>query len=147
MAGSSTGSRRWRFPTSGSWRARSSSSLPISRTETKIFTLLKRPIGQPRRRALYDGKRWSELTEAEHREHPGDYEAQVGQGPVTIHSEENLASSDKGVTMFRHLFRRQVRAVAEGRSPVGVTDDPEQATFGVRAGNYIGDRADVIELG
>ncbi|MGB5757169.1 MAG: Rieske 2Fe-2S domain-containing protein [Acidimicrobiales bacterium] len=122
-------------------------TLPISRTETKIFTILTRPIGQRRRRALYDGKRWNELTEAEHQRYPGDYEAQVGQGAVTVHSEENLAASDKGVTMFRHVFRSQVKAVAEGRSPVGVTTDPELARFAVRAGNYIGAREDVIDLG
>ncbi len=95
-------------------------TLPISTTETKIFTLVKRPVGQARRRARYaDGKTWDQLSEDEHRAHPGDYEAQVGQGTVTVHSEENLASSDKGVTMFRHLFRRQVRAAASGAHLLG----------------------------
>ena len=32
---------------------------------------------------------------------PGDYEAQVGQGPITLHSEEHLVTSDQGVVMLR----------------------------------------------
>lgn len=126
-------------------------TLPISRTETKIFTLVKRPIDQPRKRALYNGKLWSDLSEAEHQEFPGDYEAQVGQGAVTAHSEENLAASDKGITMFRRLFRSQVKAVADGRDPLGSAGGPDlgsdRAEIVVRAGNYIGERDEVIHLG
>ncbi|MFT7650025.1 MAG: phenylpropionate dioxygenase-like ring-hydroxylating dioxygenase large terminal subunit, partial [Candidatus Poriferisodalaceae bacterium] len=95
-------------------------TLPISRTETKIFTLMIRPVGAPRIRAQYDGKTWPELTEEEHQRFPGDYEAQVGQGDVTWHNQENLAASDRGVGMIRHVFRQQVRAVADGEQPVGV---------------------------
>ena len=116
-------------------------TLPISRTETKIFTLLKRPIGAARRRALYDGKRWTELSDEEHQLFPGDYEAQVGQGAITWHSEENLAGSDRGVTMFRTAFKREVRAVAAGEPPRSTEH------YRVKAGNYIGDRDDVIRLG
>jgi hypothetical protein len=121
-------------------------TLPISRTETKIFTILKRPIGQERRRALYNGQIWPDLSEEEHQRYPGDYEAQVGQGAITIHSEENLASSDRGVSIFRHVFRQQVRAVNNGELPVGVTNGVE-CRYEVRAGNYIGKRDDVIHLG
>ena len=60
---------------------------PVGRTETKIFTIMKRRIGAPQPRALYDGKRWYELTEDQHQRFPGDYEAQVGQGAITLHSE------------------------------------------------------------
>jgi len=121
-------------------------TVPISRTETKIFTILKRPIGQARRRALYNGKIWPDLSESEHQRYPGDYEAQVGQGVVTIHTEENLASSDRGVSIFRHVFRQQVRAVSNGETPIGVTNGVE-SRYDVRAGNYIGDREDVVHLG
>ncbi|HWM21538.1 MAG TPA: hypothetical protein VNO51_17735, partial [Ilumatobacteraceae bacterium] len=112
-------------------------TLPISRTETKILTLLVRPVGAPRIRARYDGKTWDELTEEEHRQLPGDYEAQVGQGAVTFHSHEHLAGSDKGVTMFRHLFRQQVEAVAAGRDPIGVAFDDESARYEIQAGNFL----------
>jgi len=122
-------------------------TLPISRTETKIFTLLKRPIDAPVRRVSYDGKSWEELTEEEHQRMPGDYEAQVGQGAVTVHSEENLASSDKGVTMFRHRFRQDVQAATGGEDPSCVAFDDDGARYVVRAGNYIGPRDEVIHLG
>ncbi len=121
--------------TSVSW------TLPISRTETKIFTLVKRPIGGERPRALYDGKTWPELTAEEHQRFPGDYEAQVGQGEITGHNQEHLAGSDRGVSMFRHVFRKQVRAVAGGESPVATQH------YHVLAGNYIGEREAVIGLG
>jgi len=122
-------------------------TLPISRTETKIFTLMKRPLGAPVRRALYNGKVWDELSEAEHRDYPGDYEAQVGQGAVTLHSEEQLATSDKGITMFRRSFRQAVKAVADGADPAFVIRRPQPAVHSVRAGNYIGPREAVINLG
>lgn len=116
-------------------------TLPISRTETKIFTIMKRRIGAPQPRALYDGKRWYELTEEEHQRFPGDYEAQVGQGEITWHSEEKLAGSDRGVSMFRTAFKRQVAAVTSGESAASPTH------YVVKAGNYIGDRDEVIHLG
>ncbi|MCP5027376.1 MAG: Rieske 2Fe-2S domain-containing protein [Actinomycetia bacterium] len=122
-------------------------TLPISRTETKILTLINRPKGAIQKRALYDGKRWEDLTEQEHQRLPGDYEAQVGQGDVTIHAEERLASSDKGITMFRHAFKQALKAVADGEDPAFVAGDDESARYAVRAGNYIGDQADVIEMG
>ena len=112
-------------------------TLPISRTETKIFTLLKRPLDAPVRRVLYDGKRWEDLTDEEHQRMPGDYEAQVGQGAVTVHSEEQLASSDRGITMFRHTFRDGVRAIAAGETPAFVVPRPGEHRYQVRAGNYI----------
>jgi len=37
------------------------------------------------------------MWEAEHQDYPGDFEAQGSQGPVTLHSEEHLFGSDKGV--------------------------------------------------
>ena len=51
-----------------------------------------------------NGKLWADLTEEEHQQFPGDWEAQVGQGPITFHSEEHLATSDQGVVMLRRLL-------------------------------------------
>ena len=85
----------------------------------------------------FEGKRWAELSEEEHQRMPNDYEAQVGQGAITLHSEERLASSDQGVVMFRRALRRQIEAVAEGRDPVGVTFDPAAAVVEVQAGNFL----------
>jgi hypothetical protein len=88
-------------------------------------------------RSKFAGKFWWDLTEAEHRAHPGDYESQVGQGAITAHSEEHLASSDQGVAMLRRLLRRQVRAVTEGRDPVGLSFDPNASPVVFEASNQI----------
>jgi hypothetical protein len=45
---------------------------------------------------------------------PGDYEAQVSQGPIAIHAREHLGHTDRGVIMFRRLLRHAIRRVAEG---------------------------------
>jgi phenylpropionate dioxygenase-like ring-hydroxylating dioxygenase large terminal subunit len=55
--------------------------------------------------------------------HPGDYEAQVSQRAVAIHGLEHLAATDRGVTMFRNLTRRGIRAVQAGRDPAGLSRD------------------------
>lgn len=49
---------------------------------------------------------------------PGDAEAVEGMGPITIHKNENLVISDKGVALMRRLVRRQIREVAAGKSPL-----------------------------
>jgi phenylpropionate dioxygenase-like ring-hydroxylating dioxygenase large terminal subunit len=116
--------------------------LPIDDTSFSIYVAGRvRQAGDiGRMRSKFGGKFWWELTEAEHRALPGDYEAQVGQGPITLHSEEHLASSDRGVAMLRRLLRRQMRAVAEGRDPAGVGFDPDVAPVVFEAGNYVRDR-------
>ena len=51
---------------------------------------------------------------------PGDWDAWVSQGPITLHSREHLGSTDRGVIMYRKLVRRGIRVVAEGHAPKGV---------------------------
>ncbi|MBS38317.1 MAG: (Fe-S)-binding protein [Thiotrichales bacterium] len=51
---------------------------------------------------------------------PGDWDAWVSQGPVTLHSREHLASTDRGVTMYRKMVRKGIRAVAKGKQPKGL---------------------------
>ena len=77
------------------------------------------------------------LGEAEHQRMPGDWEAQVGQGVITAHSEEHLATSDRGVAMMRRFWKRQVEAVARGEDPAGVAFDDAGAWMGLEAGNYL----------
>ena len=73
---------------------------------------------------MYDGDRsWFDLTDEEHQRYPGDYEAQVGQGAITLHSEERLSSTDRGVSMVRRQFKQQVQVVADGGDPAGVSFD------------------------
>ena len=61
----------------------------------------------------------------------------MGQGPITLHSEERLASSDRGVSMVRRQFLDQVRVVASGGDPVGVSFDPDEPPVSLQAGNYV----------
>ena len=83
-----------------------------------------------------NGKLWGEMTERDHQDTPGDYEAQAGQGPISLHSEEHLASSDRGIIMQRRMLKSQIKIVAEGGDPVGVSFDPDKALVKVRSGNF-----------
>ncbi len=53
---------------------------------------------------------------------PADAEAVEGMGPITVHENENLAPSDKGVALMRRRLREQIRAVAQGTQPMMATD-------------------------
>ena len=55
--------------------------------------------------------------------HPGDYEAQVGQRPISIHDLEHLGTTDRGVMMFRRQLKRGIDAVRAGHDPQGVVRD------------------------
>jgi len=114
-------------------------TLPVDDTSFRIYVAgrvkSKGEIGGMR--SKFNGKFWWDLTEEEHQRYPGDYEAQVGQGPITIHSEEHFGQSDRGVLMARRLLQRQLAAVAEGRNPVGVNFDPGAPPTVFEAGNYI----------
>ena len=94
------------------------------------------------KRSRMNGKLWADLTPEEHQQFPGDWEAQVGQGPITLHSDEHLATSDQGVVMLRRLLQRQLDAVASGGDPAGVGFDPAAPPVVFEAGNYILDRND-----
>jgi phenylpropionate dioxygenase-like ring-hydroxylating dioxygenase large terminal subunit len=113
--------------------------LPIDDTSFRIYVAgrVKQSGDIGRMRSKMNGKFWRDLTEAEHQRFPGDYEAQVGQGPITLHSEERLASTDRGIVMLRRLIQRQLDAMAAGDDPVGVSYDPAAAPVTFEAGNYI----------
>lgn len=95
--------------------------LPIDDTSFRIYSAgrVTEKGALAKIRSHFNGKLWHELTEEEHRALPGDYEAQVGQGAITAHSEEHLVTSDKGIGMLRRLYRRQVELVAAGGDPAG----------------------------
>lgn len=48
---------------------------------------------------------------------PGDYEAFVGQGPVTSHADEHLMPSDRGIVMFRTRLLNDIDTVSNGGDP------------------------------
>ena len=113
--------------------------LPIDDTSFRIYVAGRvTEAGQlGRMRSKYNGKTWWELSEEEHRALPGDYEAQTGQGGITLHSEEHLRTSDKGVALLRRMLRAQLEVVAAGGNPLGVETDPARTLVRLEAGNYL----------
>lgn len=81
-------------------------------------------------------KDWGEMTQEEHQRTPGDYEAQAGQGAISLHSEEHLVSSDRGIIMQRRLLLQQCEVVAGGRDPLGVAFEQDKALVHIRSGNF-----------
>ena len=62
---------------------------------------MREPGELAKMRSRLNGKLWQELSEEEHQRFPGDYEAQVSQGPIAAHSEEHLGSTDQGLLLLR----------------------------------------------
>jgi phenylpropionate dioxygenase-like ring-hydroxylating dioxygenase large terminal subunit len=116
-------------------------TLPIDDTHYRIYVVgrVKEKGELAKFKSRYNGKTWAELTPEEHQKFPGDTEAQVGQGAITFHSEEHLMSSDQGVSMLRHLLRKQVDIVASGGDPVGVAFDEASAYVKFDAGQFLDD--------
>jgi len=71
------------------------------------------------------GQTGVERSYAEGQKMPGDYEAQVSQGKITIHADEHLAHTDYGVSRYRQMLRKAVRAVSNGGdvAKASVNDD------------------------
>ena len=52
---------------------------------------------------------------------PADAEATEGMGRITVHANENLAPSDRGIALMRRKLREQIRQVASGGTAPQVT--------------------------
>jgi phenylpropionate dioxygenase-like ring-hydroxylating dioxygenase large terminal subunit len=78
-------------------------TLPVDDTHYRIYTAgrAKHQGAILSRGTASNRKRWRDMSPEERREFPGDWEAQIGQGAITAHSEEHLATSDKGVAMLQ----------------------------------------------
>lgn len=112
--------------------------LPMDDTHFRIYVAARvRSAEELNFRSKFDGKFWWDLTDEEHRRMPGDYEAQVGQGPITSHADEHLVSSDKGIAMLRRLLRRAVATVEEGGDPPGVVRGEDAGMVVFEAGNRV----------
>lgn len=83
-----------------------------------------------------DGRAWCDLTEEEHQDYPGDFEAQWGQGEITFHSEEHLVRSDIGIGMLRRKLLEQIKLVQDGGDPIGVCFTPGEETIRIDSGNF-----------
>jgi hypothetical protein len=62
----------------------------------------------------------------ERQRRPGDYDVMTSQGPIAVRQYENLTTTDTGVIMLRNMILDGIRAVQEGRDPVGVNRDPNK---------------------
>ena len=56
---------------------------------------------------------------------------------MPAHSEEHLATSDRGIVMLRRLLQRQLDAVQSGRDPAGVSFDADAPPVQFEAGNFL----------
>ena len=116
--------------------------LPIDDRSFRIFVVgrVSEKGELTRMRSRMNGKLWEELTEEEHQRMPGDYEAMVSQGAITRHSEEHLATSDRGIAMLRRYLKAQLALLEAGEDPAGVSFDPDAEPVVFDAGNYLEDR-------
>jgi hypothetical protein len=114
--------------------------VPVDDTHHRRFHAMKVPKnlkGRPRQ--MYTEKRdkaWIDMSEQERQLYPSDWEAQLSQGPITLHSDEHLATSDKGIAMLRRLLRQQIHLVQQGGDPMGVSFDSRRALFRTEGGNF-----------
>ena len=118
--------------------------VPIDDTTTTMLSLIRcrsdehgEAVFPPR--ATWNGKAWDDLTPLERQTMPGDHEAQVGQGPITIHDTENLGHTDRGVQMVRHRLRQMLEAMEAGLPIPGLASG--LTTVPSVAGNFLVDPA------
>ena len=80
-----------------------------------------------------------------------DMMACVTQGTVTDRTSEHLATTDKGLILYRRLFAEQIEKVARGEDPIGIVRDParnapmiaiprERDAFFTHTGGMVGDQ-------
>ena len=55
---------------------------------------------------------------------------QESQGIVADRTHEHLATSDRGILMFRQMIRDAIKAVEEGRDPINVQRTDERVELG-----------------
>jgi phenylpropionate dioxygenase-like ring-hydroxylating dioxygenase large terminal subunit len=114
-------------------------AVPVDDTSFVGFTLsvgVERDCGFDALVMTPDGKTWSQMSDDEHQAYPGDFEAQMSQGPITLHTEEHLVQSDRGIVMLRKLVLKQIEAVRQGKDPIGVGFTDSDALLPLVAGNF-----------
>jgi len=63
------------------------------------------------------GQTGTERTYEEGQRMPGDYEAQISQGKITVHDDEMLGRTDVGVMGYRKLLQKAIRSVGNDHKP------------------------------
>src|SRR5438477_7945736 len=71
----------------------------------------------------------AERSYAERQRQPGDYEVQVSQRPIAVHALENLATSDRGVSLLRRLIRQGIRRIEAAPRELPLGRDGTVHTF------------------
>ena len=74
---------------------------------------------------------------AETQRAPDDWEAQVSQRPIARHGLEHLATSDRGVVMFRRRLREAIEAMERGEDPPGIARDPADRVVEIPSRNEV----------
>ena len=115
--------------------------LPIDDHRFRIYVVGRvKEVGELRKmRTRMNGKLWEDMSEEEHQQYPNDVEAMVSQGVIAKHSEEHLATSDRGIVMLRRLLQNHLEALAKGEDPAGVSFDPDAPPVVFTAGNFLVD--------
>lgn len=68
---------------------------------------------------------------------PDDWEAQCSQRPIARHGLEHLATSDRGVVLFRRHLSEAIDAMERGEDPPFVTRDPAEQIIVIPSGNEV----------
>jgi nitrite reductase/ring-hydroxylating ferredoxin subunit len=113
--------------------------LPIDDHSFRIFVVGRvREQGElSRMRTRMNGKLWEEMSDEEHQMFPNDVEAMVSQGVIAHHSDEHLATSDRGIVMLRRMLMQQLDVVAAGGDPAGVHFDAHAPAVHFTSGNFL----------
>ncbi|HEY3116585.1 MAG TPA: aromatic ring-hydroxylating dioxygenase subunit alpha [Chloroflexota bacterium] len=103
--------------------------VPVDDIHTRIYwyTAKTLPLGSPPQDVVPVGVQ-------EHRRGDGSFVADyvagqdmlawVGQGPISDRSREHLATSDKGILLYRKVLEEQIAKMERGEDPMGVIRDP-----------------------
>lgn len=68
---------------------------------------------------------------------PDDLQAQVSQRPIAVHAKEHLATTDRGIVMYRRMLQNALNALQKGSDPKGIIRNPDKREIRVVAGNQI----------
>jgi hypothetical protein len=91
----------------------------------------------------------------ERQRQPGDYDALVSQGAIANRKNEHLATTDRGVVMFRRMLGRAIEAVRIGEIPAlprlysegAVRTYNHELVFRLPSQSNIGDLASLEQFG